>query len=72
MGRPAWPGPGEARSVLGLACQARLENRVGPSRHAGSIPCPSPARSGPKRAGLARLARKNGLKNGLCGPVSTF
>jgi hypothetical protein len=61
-----------ARPVLGPARQARLENRVGPSRHAGSISCPSPARSGSKRAGPARLARKNGPKNGLCGPVSTF
>jgi hypothetical protein len=51
MGRPARP-------VLGLARQARLENRAGPSRHAGSISCPNPARSGPKRAGPARLARK--------------
>jgi hypothetical protein len=58
LGRPARPGPGEARPVLGPARQARLENRVGPSRHVGSIFCPSPARSGPKRAGPARLARK--------------
>jgi hypothetical protein len=58
MGRPARPGPGEARPVLGLARQARLENQAGPSRHAGSISCPSPARSRPKRAGPARLARK--------------
>jgi hypothetical protein len=58
MGRPARSGPGEAWPVLGSARQARLENRAGPSRHAGSISCPSPARSGPKRAGPARLARK--------------
>jgi hypothetical protein len=71
MGRPARPGPAgarEARPVLGPARQTRLKNRVGPFRHAGSIFCPSPARSGFKRAGLARLARKSGL----CGPASTF
>jgi hypothetical protein len=50
MGRPARPGPGEARPVLGPVRQARLENRAGPSRHAGLISCPSPARGGPKRA----------------------
>ena len=65
MGRPARP-------VLGPARQTRLENRAGPCRHAGSISCPSPARSGPKRVGPTRLVRKNGPKNGLCGPVSTF
>jgi hypothetical protein len=54
----ARPGPGEARPVLGPARQARLENRARPSRHVGSISYPSPARSGPKRAGSARLARK--------------
>jgi hypothetical protein len=43
---------------LGPTRQARLENRAGPSRHAGSISYPSPARSRPKRAGSARLARK--------------
>jgi hypothetical protein len=35
-GRPARPG---------TARQTRLENRAGPSKHAGSISCPSPARS---------------------------
>jgi hypothetical protein len=58
MGRPARPGPGEARPVLGPARQAWLENWAGSSRHAGSISCPSPARSGPKQAGSARLAQK--------------
>jgi hypothetical protein len=58
MGRPARLGPGEARPVLGPTRQARLENRAGPSRHAGSISCSSPARNGPKRAGPGRLARK--------------
>jgi hypothetical protein len=57
-GRPARLGPGEAWPVLGLARQARLENRAEPSKHAGSISCPSPARNGPKRAESARLARK--------------
>jgi hypothetical protein len=47
-----------ARPVLGPACQTWLENRAGPSRHAGSISCPSSARNGLKRAGPARLARK--------------
>jgi hypothetical protein len=50
--------PGEARPVLGPARQARLENRVGPFKPAGSIYCPSLTRGGPKRAGPARLARK--------------
>jgi hypothetical protein len=59
-GRPAQPG--EARPILGLARQARLENRAGPSKPAGSISCPRPARSGPKRVGLARLAQKAGRK----------
>jgi hypothetical protein len=56
--RAARPGPGEARPVLGPARQARLKNRAGPAKHAGSISGPSPARNGPKRAGPARLARK--------------
>jgi hypothetical protein len=56
--RAARPGPGEARPVLDPARQARLENRVGPVKHAGSISCPSSARNGPKLAGPARLARK--------------
>jgi hypothetical protein len=47
-----------ARPVSGPARQARLENRAGPSKHAGAISCPSPARNGPKWAGPARLARK--------------
>jgi hypothetical protein len=55
---PVRPGSGEARPVLGPARQARLENRAGPAKHAGSISCPSPARNGPKRTGSARLARK--------------
>jgi hypothetical protein len=59
MGRPARP-------VLGPARQARLENRVGPSRHAGSIFCPRPARSGPKRAGPTRT-KKTGRKTGYTG-----
>lgn len=50
--------PGEARPVLGPARQARLENRAGPSKHAGSIYCLSLTRGGPKRDGPARLARK--------------
>jgi hypothetical protein len=57
-GRPTRPGPGEARPVLFLAHQARLENRAGSSKPAGSNFCPSPARSRPKRAGPVRLARK--------------
>jgi hypothetical protein len=57
-GRPARLEPGEAWPVLGPARQARLENWVGPSKHAGSISCPSPARSGPKRAEPAHLAQK--------------
>jgi hypothetical protein len=56
--RAARPRPGEARPVLGPARQARLENRAGPGKHAGLISCPSPARNGSKRTGLARLARK--------------
>jgi hypothetical protein len=68
MDRPVRPRLGEVRPILDLARLAWLENWVGPSRHAGSISCPSPARSGPKRVGPVRLARKNGL----CGPVSTF
>jgi hypothetical protein len=56
--RAARPGPGEARPVLGPARQAPLENRAGPSKHAGSISYLSPAHSGLKRAGPARLARK--------------
>jgi hypothetical protein len=56
--RAARPGPGEARTVLGPACQAHLENRVRPSKPVGLIFCPSSARSGPKQAGPAHLARK--------------
>jgi hypothetical protein len=59
---PVRPGPDEARPVLGPARQARLENRVEPSKPAGSISCPSPVRNGPKRVGPARLARKKRAK----------
>jgi hypothetical protein len=59
--RAARPGPGEAWPVLGPACQARLVNRARPSKLAGSILCPNPARSGPKRARTTHLARKSGL-----------
>jgi hypothetical protein len=51
-----------AQPVLGPVRQARLENRAGPSKHAGSIFCPSPARSGPKRDRPVRLARKKWAK----------
>jgi hypothetical protein len=60
--RAARSGPGEARSVLGPGRQAWLGNWAGPSRHAGSNSCPSPARNGPKRAGPTRLARKKRAK----------
>jgi hypothetical protein len=40
------------------AREARLENRVGPSKHACSFFCPGPARIGHKRARPAHLARK--------------
>jgi hypothetical protein len=61
-GRPARTGPGKAQPVLGPACQARLENRAGLPKPAGSISCPSPAHKGPKRAGSARLSRKKRVK----------
>jgi hypothetical protein len=70
--RAARPGFGEVRPVLGPAHQAWLENLVVPSKPVGSISCPSPARSRPKWVGSARLARKNGPKSGLSGPISTF
>jgi hypothetical protein len=44
--RAVRPGPGEAWPILGPAYHARLENRVGLSKHAGSISCPSPAIAG--------------------------
>jgi hypothetical protein len=47
-GRPTRSGPGEARP----------KNRAGPAEPADSISCPSPVRSGPKRARPVRLARK--------------
>jgi hypothetical protein len=72
MGRPARPGPGEARPVFGPARQARLENRAGPSKHAGSIFCPSPARSGPKRPGPVRLARKKRAEKRAIRAGNTF
>jgi hypothetical protein len=50
--------PGPARARWSPARQTRLGNRAGPSKLAGSIPCPSPARSGPKQAGPARLTWK--------------
>jgi hypothetical protein len=46
--------PGEVRSVLDPAHQALLENRVRLFKPVGSFLYPSPARSGPKRAGPAR------------------
>jgi hypothetical protein len=54
--RTVRPGPDKARPVLGSVRRARLENRAGSSKPAGSIFCPSPARSGPKRS--------SGLKTG--------
>jgi hypothetical protein len=52
-----WPN-----GLPGPAHQARLENRTGPSKPMGPISCPSPASSGPKRAGSACLARKKRAK----------
>jgi hypothetical protein len=52
------------RPVLSPARQARLGNRGGLFKPAGLILCPSLARSGPKRAGPTRLARKKGSKAG--------
>jgi hypothetical protein len=54
--------PGEARPILGSARQTWLGNRAGSSKPVGLILCPSPARSGPKRAGPARLVRKKQAK----------
>jgi hypothetical protein len=48
------PGPGTVKP--GPIHQARLENRIGLSKHADSISCLSPVRSGSKRP--ARLAQK--------------
>jgi hypothetical protein len=59
----ARPGPGPVKPG---------QNRARPAEPTGLSFCLSPARSGPKRAGPARLARKNGPKSGLNGPVSTF
>jgi hypothetical protein len=53
-----------ARSVLGPARQTRLENRAGPSKHASSISCPSPARSVPKRAARKKRAEKRTMRAG--------
>jgi hypothetical protein len=56
-----------ARPVLGPSRQARLENRAVPSKHAGSISCSSPARSGPKPEKVGRKAGLTGLEvNGSC------
>jgi hypothetical protein len=52
------------RSVLGPVRQARLENRVGPSKHAGSISCSSPARSGPARLARKKRAEKRAMRAG--------
>jgi hypothetical protein len=53
--RAARPGPARAR-------WSPARNRAGPAVPAGLIFCPSPARSGPKRVGPARLARKKRAK----------
>jgi hypothetical protein len=71
-GRPARFGPDEAWPILGPVRQARLENRAGPSKPTCSFSCPSPAHSGPKRAGPTRLAWKKRAENGLNGLVSTI
>lgn len=63
------PGPFWTRPVLGLARQTWLENWVGPFKPTGSFLCPSPARSGPKRAGKHGKVGKNGL-SGLVSTVS--
>jgi hypothetical protein len=60
--RAVRPGPG----------QARLGNRAGPYKPAGLILCPSPAHSGPKRLGPARLARKKRAESGLSGQKTRF
>jgi hypothetical protein len=65
-------GPGEARSVLGLNRQTWLGNRVEPAKPVGLILFPSSTRNGPKRAGLARLAREKRAKSGLSGSKNTF
>jgi hypothetical protein len=49
--RAARPGPARARL-------SPAKNWAGPAESAGLISCPSPTRSGPKRAGPARLVRK--------------
>jgi hypothetical protein len=63
-GSLARPGPGEARSVLGLARQTRLENRAGLTKHTVSISCPSSVRGGPKRAGTKKRAKKRAMRAG--------
>ena len=62
-GRPARPGPGPVKpgQKPGRACCAIVLKFLS-----------KPARSGPKRAGPARLARKKRAENVLNGPVSTF
>jgi hypothetical protein len=70
--RPARPESCEDWFILDPPRQARLENRAGQSKLTGSIFCLSPAHSVSKRVGLTRLARKNGPKSGLSGPVNTF
>jgi hypothetical protein len=59
--RAARPGPARARwspARFGPGPPGTIKNRAGPTKHAGSVSCPSPARNGPKRVGPARLARK--------------
>jgi hypothetical protein len=63
---------GPARPALGPAHQARLENRVGPSKPMGLFSYPSLARSGPKRDGPTHLEWKKQTEKRLSGPVSTF
>lgn len=58
-GRLARPGLGPVKPD---PFWARLENRTGLPKHAGSICYLSPARSGSKRVGSARLARKKWAK----------
>jgi hypothetical protein len=54
---------------FGPARQARLKNRAGPTKHAGSIFCPSPTRNGP--AGPFST-KKAGRKVGYAGRKTRF
>jgi hypothetical protein len=70
--REGRPGPGPVKPGPGPVKSGPFWARAGSCKHVGSIFCSSLAHSGSKRAGSARLTRKNKPKSGLSMSVNMF